>query len=151
MKSQVSPFSFGYLFHRMPFYHKPKQPSLGRKLKETARSKLNSPQSHAPATFSELKTKRGHGLFRGFQIQPPPPSLMCSVEGAWLNKTKIPMKQTSPKHLLPASHASAAAEGVPENLRPLMPPSWPAAAWPLHIHRITSCAKQAVYVERMPS
>ena len=97
MKPQASPSSFGCLFHQMPFYHRPEQPSVGRKLKETARSKLNSPQSRAPATFSELKTERGHGLFKASTYDPRPPSLMCSVEGAWLNKTKIPMKQTSQK------------------------------------------------------
>lgn len=86
---------------------------------------------------------------------PPPSSLTCSVEATWLNKTKTPMKQNSQKkqHLLPASYVSAAAWLSPrESQAPYAPIlAGCCSASPLHIHRITSCAKQAVYVERMPS
>lgn len=65
---------------------------------------------------------------------PPPSSLTCSVEATWLNKTKTPMKQNSQKNNICFQLPMSVRQHgwVPENLRPLMPPSWPAAARPLH-------------------
>ena len=154
MKSQASSFSFGCLFHQMPFYHWTKTTFfLGGR--ETARPK-QTPNRAKP--LHSLKApwplRRGQGLLRGFQIQPPPQSdLTCSAEGAWLSKTKTPMKDfPKNQHLLPASYVSAVARLSPrEPQAPYVPILAGCCSAPLHIHRITSCAKQAVYVERMPS
>lgn len=155
MKSQASQFYFGCLFHRMPFYHRTKQPSLWEEVKRDCQIKTQLPAEPHPHSILRVEDPRRTWTLQKLADTTPPPNLMCSVEGAWLKKQQITNETEFPKkqHLLPASYASAAAQlGPREPWAPYAPIlAGCCSASPLHIHRITSCAKQAVYVERMPS
>lgn len=122
MKSQASPFSFGCLFHQMPFYHRTKTAfSLGGR--QAAGSKQNSLQNHAPDKLSQRPKEDMDSSETSRYNLPPPSSLMCSVEAAWLNKTKTPMKQNSQK-TTSASSFLCQCSGMAESQRisgPLCP------------------------------
>lgn len=127
---------------------------FGRKLREIAGSKQNSSQSHTHRILRVEDPKRTWTLQKLPDITPHPlkPNVFCW--GCLSKKNQKPQWNRLPKkpHLLPASYASAAAQLGPKDPQAPYTPSWPLLLTsPHHIHRITSCAKQAVYVERMPS
>lgn len=88
----------------------PKQPALWEE--DRLPDQNRTPYRAVPLMNSDSKTKRGHGLFRDFQIQPPTPikpNMFCwgylAKQNKNPNETEFPKKQ----HLLPASYVSAAA------------------------------------------
>lgn len=65
---------------------------FGRKTDRQNKTDSNRAKPHH-SLKAPRPLRRGQGLLRGFQIQPPPQSgLTCSLEGAWLSKTKTPMR-----------------------------------------------------------
>lgn len=126
MKSQASPFSFGCLFHWMPFYHRTKTTFSGRKLRETARSKQNSPQSHTHHILRGEDPKRIWTLQKLPDITPHhlKPNVFCWGCLAKKNNTKKNPSETDfPKNhicfqlpMLVQQHS-----WVPKTHRPLTP------------------------------
>lgn len=98
------------------------------------------------SAFSKLRTRR-HGLFRGFHINPTLTHKSNFFQRCLTTKLN-PMKPISASSLVhQCSSTAESRDPGPPHFSPN--PSYCLAS-PLHIHRIT-CAKQAVYVERVPS
>lgn len=135
MKPLTPHFPLVVFFTKCYSTTEPKEPSFWRKLRERdCQVRTELPTETWPLMSSQLKTKRGHGFFRGFQMLPPDLSgQMCSVEGAWINKTKTQWIRLSKTHLLPASYCQRSGAVSPREPQAPYVPSWPAAARPFHL------------------
>lgn len=132
----------------------PKQPSLWEEVKRDCQIKTELPTEPHPSHSQSWRPKEDIDSEEASRYKPPTPSSLMCCWGCLAKKNKNPSETDFPKShicfqlpMLVQQHS-----WVPKIHRPLTPPpDRCCSASPLHIHRITSCAKQAVYVERMPS